>query len=59
MVQIKMAARPRFELGKCQSQSLVPYRLAIGQYGGADETRTRVQKQYHIRNLILTLQALP
>ena len=44
MVHIKMAARPRFELGKCQSQSLVPYRLAIGQYGGADGSRTRVQK---------------
>ena len=39
-----MAARPRFELGKCQSQSLMPYRLATGQYGGVEEIRTPVQK---------------
>ena len=27
----KLVARPRFELGKCHSQSVVPYRLATGQ----------------------------
>lgn len=36
----------------------MPFRLATGQYDGADEIRTRIQKQYHTRNLILTLQAL-
>lgn len=39
-----LAAPPGFEPGKCQSQSLMPCRLATGQYGGADGDRTRVHK---------------
>ena len=36
-----MAGVPGFEPGECQSQSLVPYRLAIPQFnGGGGRIRT-------------------
>ena len=35
-----MAGAPGIEPGKCQSQSLVPYRLAMPQNGGERRIRT-------------------
>ena len=41
MYQVFLAGLGRFELPKCQSQSLVPYRLATAQYYGVEDgTRT-------------------
>ena len=37
-LQKKMVVRVGFEPTECQIQSLVPCRLATGQYGGVDRT---------------------